>query len=518
MSIRELATSFAQTRGISPNQESSPLPMTGYCDSSNGPSPPGSYELTSPDSAQNRLTTLKMPSACCGDSSTTSSPAMPAGQPSQCAGCGGQIGDRYFLNAADQQWHIQCLRCNECQLQLDSELTCYSKDGKIYCKEDYFKRFSVKRCARCYLAISSNEMVMRAKGLVFHLVCFTCTVCSRPLTPGDYFGMRDDQVYCRLHYEMVCVSPMDHQNPPPMSGMFAGLTPTGFPNSGMTNSSSPPAGTPYYNGMSHPHSHPTSPHPFNHHKGRPRKRKGDILSDFCAGLSDIDGHHGYEGDVYHQHPPPPRSKRMRTSFKHHQLRTMKSYFSVNHNPDAKDLKQLAQKTGLTKRVLQVWFQNARAKYRRTILKKDKDGKDVPSSNDSNASKSPSNGNINHLQEEENEQASDRQDAKELQGSDGESLEDKHVIMDDFSQIRGNVQNDSSDNSPQSLVSMANGITYSELKTASPALADEVSSVSSMPAKRGDCVTIGGNNETEVKMQTTSLNSNFLPGYSAMFTS
>lgn len=48
-----------------------------------------------------------------------------------------------------------------------------------------------------------------------------------------------------------------------------------------------------------------------------------------------------------------KTKRMRTSFKHHQLRTMKSYFAINHNPDAKDLKQLAQKTGLTKRVLQV---------------------------------------------------------------------------------------------------------------------------------------------------------------------
>lgn len=54
-----------------------------------------------------------------------------------------------------------------------------------------------------------------------------------------------------------------------------------------------------------------------------------------------------------------RQKRMRTSFKHHQLRTMKAYFAVNHNPDAKDLKQLSEKTGLSKRVLQVWFQNAR---------------------------------------------------------------------------------------------------------------------------------------------------------------
>ncbi|KAK6033075.1 homeobox domain protein, partial [Ostertagia ostertagi] len=61
---------------------------------------------------------------------------------------------------------------------------------------------------------------------------------------------------------------------------------------------------------------------------------------------------------------------MRTSFKHHQLRTMKQYFNLNHNPDAKDLKQLAQKTGLTKRVLQVWFQNARAKFRRSMHNSD----------------------------------------------------------------------------------------------------------------------------------------------------
>ncbi|KAL0163212.1 hypothetical protein M9458_042608, partial [Cirrhinus mrigala] len=47
-----------------------------------------------------------------------------------------------------------------------------------------------------------------------------------------------------------------------------------------------------------------------------------------------------------------KSKRMRTSFKHHQLRSMQNFFTHNHNPDAKDLKELAQKTGLTKRVLQ----------------------------------------------------------------------------------------------------------------------------------------------------------------------
>lgn len=77
----------------------------------------------------------------------------------------------------------------------------------------------------------------------------------------------------------------------------------------------------------------------------------------CAALSALSGCN--ENDTDHldrdqqAYPPTQKTKRMRTSFKHHQLRTMKSYFAINHNPDAKDLKQLAQKTGLTKRVLQV---------------------------------------------------------------------------------------------------------------------------------------------------------------------
>lgn len=81
------------------------------------------------------------------------------------------------------------------------------------------------------------------------------------------------------------------------------------------------------------------------------------LSHPCALLSTLSGCN--ENDTDHldrdqqAYPPTQKTKRMRTSFKHHQLRTMKSYFAINHNPDAKDLKQLAQKTGLTKRVLQV---------------------------------------------------------------------------------------------------------------------------------------------------------------------
>ena len=58
-----------------------------------------------------------------------------------------------------------------------------------------------------------------------------------------------------------------------------------------------------------------------------------------------------------------KKKRMRTSFKHQQLRIMKAYFQINQNPDSKELKELSERTGLSKRTLQVWFQNSRAKQR-----------------------------------------------------------------------------------------------------------------------------------------------------------
>ncbi|XP_029624610.1 LIM/homeobox protein Lhx2-like isoform X2 [Salmo trutta] len=246
-----------------------------------------------------------------------------------CAGCGGKISDRYYLLAVDKQWHMRCLKCCECKLNLESELTCFSKDGSIYCKEDYYRRFSVQRCARCHLGISASEMVMRARDLVYHLNCFTCTSCSKMLTTGDHFGMRDSLVYCRLHFETLIQGEYQaHFNHAGDVDSGKGLCAGSAGNS---------LGLPYYNGVR------------TVQKGRPRKRKSpgpraDMVAYNAALSCNEDGDHLDRDSHYSS---SAKSKRMRTSFKHHQLRTMKSYFAINHNPDAKDLKQLAQKTGLS---------------------------------------------------------------------------------------------------------------------------------------------------------------------------
>lgn len=74
-------------------------------------------------------------------------PPLSPEKPALCAGCGGKISDRYYLLAVDKQWHLRCLKCCECKLALESELTCFAKDGSIYCKEDYY-RYSRPRPSR----------------------------------------------------------------------------------------------------------------------------------------------------------------------------------------------------------------------------------------------------------------------------------------------------------------------------------------------------------------------------------
>jgi hypothetical protein len=57
----------------------------------------------------------------------------------ECQGCFGLIQDRYFLQVMDRAWHLNCLRCVDCKLSLDTQQSCFAKDGFIYCKDDYFK-------------------------------------------------------------------------------------------------------------------------------------------------------------------------------------------------------------------------------------------------------------------------------------------------------------------------------------------------------------------------------------------
>ncbi|VDK76251.1 unnamed protein product [Litomosoides sigmodontis] len=206
----------------------------------------------------------------------------------------------------EQSWHCECLRCSLCHCSLHAATTCFYKDGMVLCRDDYISKYG-KRCERCTAVLCDDDIVMRVNEAIFHLECFTCGVCSTPLR-AVHFG---------------AVNSIDDSS----------LRITDSPKISLV-------------------------------RGKGNCRKWKKSNDDVESIADSTANSKQSIDCVEEENLTHKSKRMRTSFKHHQLRTMKSYFNLNHNPDAKDLKQLAQRTGLTKRVLQVWFQNARAKFRR----------------------------------------------------------------------------------------------------------------------------------------------------------
>lgn len=137
-----------------------------------------------------------------------------------------------------------------------------------------YRRFSVQRCARCHLGISASEMVMRARDLVYHLNCFTCTTCNKMLTTGDHFGMKDSLVYCRLHFEALLQGEYPaHFNHADVAAAAAAAA--AAKSAGLGAAGANPLGLPYYNGVG------------TVQKGRPRKRKspgpGADLAAYNAG-------------------------------------------------------------------------------------------------------------------------------------------------------------------------------------------------------------------------------------------
>lgn len=85
-----------------------------------------------------------------------------------------------------------------------------------------------------------------------------------------------------------------------------------------------------------------------------RKRKYD---DFDEGT-------GGESRSNSEHSEQPKDKRLRTTILPEQLDYLYQKYQVESNPSRKMLETIAREVGLKKRVVQVWFQNTRARERK----------------------------------------------------------------------------------------------------------------------------------------------------------
>uniref|UniRef100_A0A2K5L6X4 LIM homeobox transcription factor 1 beta n=1 Tax=Cercocebus atys TaxID=9531 RepID=A0A2K5L6X4_CERAT len=118
--------------------------------------------------------------------------------PAVCEGCQRPISDRFLMRVNESSWHEECLQCAACQQALTT--SCYFRDRKLYCKQDYQQLFAAK-CSGCMEKIAPTEFVMRALECVYHLGCFCCCVCERQLRKGDEFVLKEGQLLCKGDYE-----------------------------------------------------------------------------------------------------------------------------------------------------------------------------------------------------------------------------------------------------------------------------------------------------------------------------
>ncbi|NXU38152.1 LIMK1 kinase, partial [Drymodes brunneopygia] len=120
-----------------------------------------------------------------GDSPVPSCP-LPAGTDLPvCASCGQGIYDGQYLQALKADWHADCFRCCECGASLSHQY--YEKDGRLYCKKDYWARFG-ELCHGCSEQITKG-LVMVAGEQKYHPECFSCLNCRAFIGDGDTYAL-----------------------------------------------------------------------------------------------------------------------------------------------------------------------------------------------------------------------------------------------------------------------------------------------------------------------------------------
>jgi len=82
------------------------------------------------------------------------------------------------------------------------------------------------------------------------------------------------------------------------------------------------------------------------------------------------GHSRSSGGSSRSHKGDQKTTRVRTVLNEKQLHTLRTCYGANPRPDALMKEQLVEMTGLSPRVIRVWFQNKRCKdKKRSILMK-----------------------------------------------------------------------------------------------------------------------------------------------------
>ncbi|XP_070623304.1 transforming growth factor beta-1-induced transcript 1 protein isoform X2 [Erythrolamprus reginae] len=112
----------------------------------------------------------------------------------RCGFCNEPILDK-MVTALDKNWHPEHFCCVKCRRPFGEE-GFHEKDGKQYCRQDFYELFST-RCQGCSQAILENYI--SALNSLWHPECFVCRECYTPFMNGSFFE-HGGRPFCEIHY------------------------------------------------------------------------------------------------------------------------------------------------------------------------------------------------------------------------------------------------------------------------------------------------------------------------------
>ncbi|VDM97342.1 unnamed protein product [Thelazia callipaeda] len=149
---------------------------------------------------------------------------------------------------------------------------------------------------------------MKVKESYYHAECFTCSSCDKKLTIGEEFVVKEQDE------EILCRTDCDNSN------------------------------------IEQPSSNKTDMY------GRDDEDNWDGST-----LASLDNQMSNTPPLSLRSPKSDESTRVRTVLNEKQLLTLKACYAANARPDAMMKEHLVEMTGLSPRVIRVWFQNKRCK-------------------------------------------------------------------------------------------------------------------------------------------------------------
>ncbi|XP_018573196.1 paxillin isoform X2 [Anoplophora glabripennis] len=107
----------------------------------------------------------------------------------RCAYCNGPILDK-CVTALEKTWHMDHFFCAQCGKQFGEE-GFHEREGKPYCRDDYFDMFAPK-CGACNRAIMENYI--SALNSQWHPDCFVCRDCKLPVQGKSFYAVEGKPV------------------------------------------------------------------------------------------------------------------------------------------------------------------------------------------------------------------------------------------------------------------------------------------------------------------------------------